>query len=198
MATDYAAIVRELLSFYDFADKTVLAVGAGGGQLAAWARPTRKVTAVDSDAAALVRLSEAVARLELTDRFEMITADFGTVERKADAMLFEFSLHEIPDPTAALRRAKRQAPDVVVIDHAPGSPWAYYTAEEEKVAAEWRVLEAFPPRRSRLFEATQTFGDFAMLAQRLEAQGEPSLSRIEDFRSREVIAIPMPYGIALL
>jgi len=198
MATDIAAIVRELLSFYDFTDKTVIAVGAGGGQFASWARPTRKVVAVDSDPDALARLAEAVARLALADRYEMVAADFHSLERTGDAVLFEFCLHEIPDPAAALRRAKRLAPDVVVIDHAPGSPWAYYTAEEEKVAAEWRALESFPLRHSRLLETVQVFDDFSSLVEKVKSQGEPSLGRVETFRGQTTITIPMTYGMAIV
>jgi predicted RNA methylase len=198
MATDVAAIVRDLLSFYDFTDKAVIAVGAGGGQLAAWARPTRKVIAVDSDANALARLSEAVERLGLAHKYEMAVADFYALERTADALLFEFSLHEIPDPAAALRHARRLAPDIVVIDHAPESLWAYYAGEEEKVAAEWRTLESSPLRRSRRSEAAQTFDDFSALAEKVKPQGEPSLRRIECFRGQTKITIPMSYGIALV
>ena len=198
MATDIAAIIRELLSFYDFTNKTVIAVGAGGGQFATWARATRKVIAVDSDADALARLSETAERLALADKYEMVAADFQTLERTGEAVLFEFCLHEIPDPAAALRRAKRLAPDVVVIDHAPGSPWAYYTAEEEKVAAEWRALGSFPLRRSRLFEAVQAFDDFPALVEKVKPQGEPSLRRVEAFRGQTTITIPMSYGIAIV
>jgi ubiquinone/menaquinone biosynthesis C-methylase UbiE len=199
MSTDVAAIVRELLSFHDFTDKTVIAVGAGGGQLATWAASARKVIAVDTDANALSRLSQAVERLGLADKYEMVPADFHTLElTHADVVLFEFSLHEIPDPAAALRRAKRLAPDVVVIDHAPGSAWAYYTAEEQKVALEWNALESFPPRRSRVYEAVQAFDDYLALAEKVRPQGELSLSRIKAFRGQAEIKIPMSYGIALV
>lgn len=52
MATDLSAIVRNLTAFYDFAGKTVVAVGAGGGQLAESARSMRHVVAVDRDPSA--------------------------------------------------------------------------------------------------------------------------------------------------
>jgi ubiquinone/menaquinone biosynthesis C-methylase UbiE len=199
MSTDVAAIVRELLSFHDFTDKTVIAVGAGGGQLATWAASARKVIAVDTDANALSRLSQAVERLGLADKYEMVPADFHTLElTHADVVLFEFSLHEIPDPAAALRRAKRLAPDVVVIDHAPGYAWAYYTAEEQKVALEWNALGSFPLRRSRVYEAVQAFDDYLALAEKVRPQGELSLSRIKAFRGQAEIKIPMSYGIALV
>jgi ubiquinone/menaquinone biosynthesis C-methylase UbiE len=199
MSTDVAAIVRALLSFHDFTDKTVIAVGAGGGQLATWARAARKVIAVDSDADALSRLAQVVGRLGLADKYEMVPADFHTLElAHADIVLFEFSLHEIPDPAAALRRAKRLAPDVIVIDHAPGSAWAYYTAEEQKVALEWNALESFPARRSRVYEAVQAFNDYSALAEKVRPQGELSLSRIETFRGQTSIKISMSYRIALV
>jgi 2-polyprenyl-3-methyl-5-hydroxy-6-metoxy-1,4-benzoquinol methylase len=47
MATDIGAIERNLQSFYDFQDKSVIHVGAGGGQLIGYAAITRSVLAID-------------------------------------------------------------------------------------------------------------------------------------------------------
>jgi len=47
MAADVRAIVANLAEFYDFGSKVVVDVGAGGGQLVEFARPARRVVAVD-------------------------------------------------------------------------------------------------------------------------------------------------------
>jgi hypothetical protein len=41
MATDYALMIENLLSFYDFNDKSMIAIGAGGGQFVAYGRAPR-------------------------------------------------------------------------------------------------------------------------------------------------------------
>ena len=59
MATDMAAVLANLLGFYRFDDTIMIAVGAGGGQLAGYGRVARQVIAVDSDGAALAALALA-------------------------------------------------------------------------------------------------------------------------------------------
>ncbi|MCJ7587638.1 MAG: hypothetical protein MUQ00_07040 [Candidatus Aminicenantes bacterium] len=128
MATDYGKIVEDLLAFYDFRDKTVVAVGAGGGQLIEYGRPARKVIAVDNDALALGKLREKLKAAALEDKFTPVLCDFNRAAMTGDAVLFEFCLHELPDAAAALRHAKYLAPDVVIFDHGPGSDWAFFTS----------------------------------------------------------------------
>jgi len=50
MATDVNAILNSLTSFHDFKDKCVIAVGAGGGQLALVGQVAKQVIAIDQDA----------------------------------------------------------------------------------------------------------------------------------------------------
>ncbi len=52
MTTGLAALLDNLLRFYPFDGKVVLAVGAGGGQLAGYGRAAKRVIAVDHEAAA--------------------------------------------------------------------------------------------------------------------------------------------------
>ena len=56
MATDIEAVERNLRSFYDFHDKIVVHVGAGGGQLIGYSEIARSVLAVDIDEQALSTL----------------------------------------------------------------------------------------------------------------------------------------------
>ncbi|MCX6573866.1 MAG: hypothetical protein NTX99_07720 [Candidatus Aminicenantes bacterium] len=180
MAADYTKMVADLLAFYDFGGKTVLTVGAGGGQLIEYGRAARKVLALDSDAAA------------------PILGDFCTIALDADVVLFEFSLHEMADPGVALERARRLAPAVVVFDHGPGSLWSYIAAEEDKVVAAWAAVCRFPVKKTRIYDGVQAFPGYEELCQKVKGQGETSLARIERYRGQAGIRIPFTYGLALI
>ena len=134
----------------------------------------------------------------LEDRFEPVVGDFFRTSRPADVVLFEFCLHEMPDPGAAVEHARGLAPDVVVFDHAPGSAWAFIASEEAKVAAAWAALGRFPVRKTRKYETVQLFPDFAALRERVQGQGPTTLARIEAYRGETDIRIPMSYGLALV
>ncbi len=177
MATDYEAVVRNLLDFYDFEGKRVIDVGAGGGQLIGYARVVRSVLAVDNDAAALKTLGERLRAAALEDKFECRLADFLHVRdgEGADVVLFEFSLHEIPGPAEALAHALELAPDVVVMDHRPDSAWAWFVCEEDKARDAWRAIDERHPHdvvvRTRYVDCEQFFHDFGELAAKVGPRG---------------------------
>ncbi len=197
MAVDAQAVLRTLLDFYDFRDTIVLSVGAGGGQLAEYGRVARRVVAVDCDAQALGALADRLASLGLGDRFELVAADFLAVGVHADVVLFEFSLHEMPDPEAALAHAAGLAPDVVIIDHAERSAWAWHVVEEDKVAASARSIAARAPRRSLRVETVQRFADHEELLKKVRVQGEAALRRAATFAGCRDFEIPMAYRLDL-
>jgi predicted RNA methylase len=196
MAADYQKMVADLLAFYDFEDRLVLTVGAGGGQLIEYGRAARKVLALDSDAAALDKLRENLRIAGLEDKFEPVLGDFFEAGLKADVVLFEFSLHEMADPRAALERARRLAPAVVVFDHGPGSLWSYMAGEEDKVVAAWAAVCRFPVEKTRMYDGVQVFPGYEELFQKVKGQGEISLARIEKYRGQAGIRIPFTYGLA--
>ena len=198
MATDTRQIVANLTAFYDFMDKTVVAVGAGGGQLAEYARGTRRVVAVDRDAAAIDQLGARARACGLAERFVLVPRDFFEVRTPGDVVLFEFCLHEMADPARAIRRAQELAEDVLVIDHVPVSRWSWCAAEEGPMEAAWKAVDARSVRRRRDVEASQRFHDYAELEARLARQGPVSLERIGAYRGQTSICIPMPYRMALL
>jgi len=198
MAADYKKAVADLLAFYDLKDKTVLSVGAGGGQLIEYGRTARRVLALDCDASALERLRENLKAAGLADKFEPVLADFFETGLRADVVLFEFSLHEMADPGAAVERARGLAPAVVVFDHWPGSDWSYVAAEETKVAASWAALGRFPVLKTRRYEAVQLFGAYEELYEKVKGQGPASLDRIAAYKGQTGIRIPMSYGLALI
>ncbi len=198
MSKNIGLILKNLLEFYEFSEKTVVAVGAGGGQLADFGRKAAGVIAVDNDSNALEKLKSRLAELDLTDRFELVLGDFAGVDRHGDAVLFEFSLHEMDDPEAAICHALKIAPEVVVLDHLTGSEWAYYTAEEEKVSGSWRALNKFDFARYGSFQAEQHFAGYDELYEKVKSRGDTSIHRIEKFRNRDNIRFPMPYALALI
>ena len=197
MATDIGQIVANLLAFYDVANKTVVAVGAGGGQLIEYTRSARRVIAVDRDKAAIDRLVARARETGLADRFTLVTSDFLDVRPRGDVVLFEFCLHLMAEPERALAHAAELAPEVVVIGHAPGSRWSWYAAEDIGVEAAWKAAEGHIRRRQDV-ETFQHFRDYAELEARLANQGSRSLARIRPLLGQTAIAIPMPYRLALL
>jgi SAM-dependent methyltransferase len=198
MAADYQRMIRNLLEFLDFSGRAVITVGAGGGQFIEYGRSALKVLAVDQDRAALEVLRERLAQAGLADKFTLVHAEFLKFRESADIVLFEFCLHEMPDPSAALIHAMTLAPAVVVMDHWPGSEWAYIVAEEDKATAAWTAIASSRPERTVSFETSQLFRDYEELRQKVHVQGERSLARIERFKGLSDFSIPMTYGLALL
>ena len=198
MATDIAQVSANLLSVYDFSNKVVVAVGAGGGQLMDYAQSASKVFAVDSDPGAIEKLETEVRSRGWTDRFEIIHSDFDRTDVGGDVVLFEFCLHEMKDPSGAIARARSMAPDLIIIDHLPESDWAYYTAEERKVRNSWDAVLTCEIRIRGSFSAIQRFRDYGELQDRVRILGEESLGRIERFADETDIVIRMPYGIVLI
>ena len=198
MTADVLAMLKNVLEFTDFNNKTIIAVGAGGGQFAEYGKKARRIIAVDTNPEALEALQKKVAIIGLSDRFEYHAGDFITFALRGDMVFFEFCLHEMADPVLALAKAKSMAPQVVIFDHSPTSPWAYITAEETKVKNAWQAIQAQNPSRVQHFPSQQSFATFTELEAKVIAQGEVSLQRIEPYRGQKNFTIPMSYGLALL
>ena len=198
MATDIAAILRNLESCYDFTGRSVIHVGAGGGQLIGYAGRAGSVLGVDPDAAAVGRLKAAIRERGLEARFRVVQSDVQSVSARADVVFFEFCLHEIVDPLTALRHAQTLAPEVLVVDPAPRSAWAWHLCETEKVLRGWAAAERFPLALDRTFPGEQRFHDYAELLARVEALGDCVVRRLRDFEARRDFTIDMPYRVALL
>jgi SAM-dependent methyltransferase len=198
MATDIEAIERNLRSFYDFGDRSVVHVGAGGGQLIGYASAARSVLAVDIDGEAAARLEESVREKGLSRRFEIEVADILSVSAAADVVFFELCLHEMPDPARALRHAQGMAPDILIIDHHPESPWAWYVCEDEKAARSWGEVRGCNISKEATFRADQKFASYSELLNKVEVMGESAVDRISEFVDSSNISIEMIYTVALL
>lgn len=198
MAIDAKKLIGNLLSFYDFSGKTVLSVGAGGGQLVEYARTAKKVYAVDIDRTALDRLSECLTKLDLSDKFSLIHSDFEKVDVKADVVLFEFCLHEMPDAKTAITHAQTLSRNIVICDHLYTSEWAYCVDEDQKAKKVWDVLNTFPDKKINLYDTEQRFASYDELYNKVKVQGETTLSRIKKYEGCTNFIIPMKYTIAML
>jgi hypothetical protein len=198
LATDVARVIENLCRFYEFSGKTVVSVGAGGGQLIEYGRTARKVIAVDQDAESLKQLETAVHAKGMPEIFELVHSDFDEFGGRADVVLFEFCLHEMKEPLSALEHARTLAPDIVVLDHWPGSEWAFFVVEEEKVRVSRNAMERFGIRSEERFEAEQRFNDYDELLAKVSVQGPVAIERVSTFRGAANIVIPMVYGVALL
>jgi SAM-dependent methyltransferase len=198
MATDLAAILQSLESCYDFTGRTVIHLGAGGGQFIGYAGKARSVLGVDPDSAAVERLQAAIRERGLGDRFRVLQGDVQSVSARADVVFFEFCLHEIVDPLTALRQARALAPEVLVVDPAPGSSWTWYLCEAEKVLRGWAAAEQFPRSLDRTFPGVQRFHDHAELLARVKALGECVIRRVREFEGRQDFLIDMPYRVMRL
>jgi tRNA A58 N-methylase Trm61 len=198
MTTDINAIIANLLAFYDFRDKTVISVGAGGGQLIEYGRTAGKVIAVDNDPGAIEKLRENLKLSDLEKKFTIVLEDFESTTSRADAVLFEFCLHEMKDPEAAVKHARSLAPDVIILDHWPDSEWSCIVAEEAKVAAGWRALMRFAMKKEQKHDTVQIFKDYEELFAKVKGQGETSIARIAKYKGNTDIVIPMSYGLVLI
>jgi 2-polyprenyl-3-methyl-5-hydroxy-6-metoxy-1,4-benzoquinol methylase len=198
VATDIAMVIANLKSCYDFKGKSVVHVGAGGGQFVGYAAEARRVVAVDPDAEAITRLRAAIEASGLGDRFTVAQAQFESTSEQADVVFFEFCLHEMDDPEAALRHARTLAPETLVIDHAPESQWAWHTAETAKAQRSWKAVERVGIRRDRRFVGRQLFGNVDALVTRLASLGEPAVSRARAIGETTRIDIEMIYRVAVI
>jgi hypothetical protein len=187
MAADYRMLTERLTRFYDFAGKTVLYVGAGGGRLMGPVASAKRLIAIDRDAAALASLD-----------LEKVVADFANVEIKGDVVYFEFCLHEMADPLKALEHARTLAPDIVVFDHASGSEWAFLCSEENLVKRSAAAMSQFGCRRRDALHTEQRFRDHAELVDRIKGQGNVAIERARRLEGTSGIEIPMECELVLL
>lgn len=160
MAADIQEIISNLSDFYNLSGKTIISVGAGGGQFIEYGRMANHVFAIDNDGPALEILEEKLIKSGLTDKYTLVHSDFYLTSRKGDVVLFELSLHELNDPAAAVTNALTLAPDVIVLDHWVSSEWVYVIDEKEKVERSWAALEVFDFNNFRSYDTVEFFRDY--------------------------------------
>jgi Methyltransferase domain len=203
MAADYKQMEQNFRRFYDFSGKTVVGVGAGGGPFTDLVCESKKLIVIDKDPAAIQQWEARIAAVGLKDRVdkdrvEIVQADFCATSPRGDVVYFEFCLHEMDDPSQALRHALTLAPEVLVFDHLPDSEWAFQGAEEDKVRRSTDALANFHCVRRQAFRTEQRFENYQQLLDKVSPQGALALQRAERYRDAGAIAIPMTYGLSLL
>jgi 2-polyprenyl-3-methyl-5-hydroxy-6-metoxy-1,4-benzoquinol methylase len=198
VATDLGLIIRNLASFYNVEGKSVLHVGAGGGQLVEYLKAAGKVLGIDSDENAITALHTALERAGMLDNYSVVQKDWFEITEQADVVYFEFCLHEIDDPEAAVRRAQSLAPEILMVDHDPESRWSWYAGETEKITRSWQAARKFGVVREASHRGIHRFKDYAELLARLQGLEEPTLTRIREFEGKTNIEITMPYRMAVL
>ena len=198
MATDINKILKNIYELYDLTDRTIITVGAGGGQLIGYGHKAKNVFAIDYDKEALDKLKDNLIKAGLEEKFSLIYSDFSVLDLRGNVVMFEFCLHEMDNPESALKHAKTMAPEIIVLDHITGSEWAFIGAEEEKIEKSWSALMGLNPRKVQKFETIQFFHDYEELYQKVKPQGETSIERIQRYKEKTNITIPMTYAIALI
>lgn len=153
---------------------------------------------MNTDEGAIDRLVARVREEGFADRFHVVVGDLASVDLRGDVVLFEFSLHTIWDAPSAIARAGMLAPEIVVMDHAPGSPWSWFTSEDQGVVDGWAAVRRTAIVRQTSVDAVQRFSDYTALQIRMRHHGSTSQARIEEFASIAPIEIAMPYRLALL
>lgn len=198
VAADYPLLTRKLHDFYNFADKTVLLVGAGGAMLLDPAIPMKKLIAVDRDLSALREFERRTAKHGKKGSVEVVHGRFEEITAHCDVVYFEFCLHEMADPFGALKHARTLAPDAVVFDHSPVSEWIFYAAEEEAVRRSAQAMKNFGIRRRSFFRTVQRFADYAELLTKISAQGPLAIQRAGRYLAATNFVIPMFCELVLL
>ena len=195
MATDIEIIVKNIRSVFDFKDKSVIQVGAGGGQLIGCAKDANSIIAVDNDPSAIEKLNIVVGKNKQFNNISIIEGTIDSINQNVDIVFFEFCLHEIDNPGFALNKAFEFAPQILVVDHHPDSEWAWITCETEKVTQSWIEVEKYYIIQKETYNAIQLFSDYLELYRRIEPLGKLAIERIQRFQSQKNISIKMQYTI---
>ena len=198
MALDRTRLTANLHNFYDFEGKTVLCIGAGGGQLLDQNVVTAETVLIDRDPQSFSGMSKCEPTHEKQGRVRTVVADFNDVNIQGDVAYFEFCLHEMEDPQRAIEHARKLAADIVIFEHSPASDWVFYSGEEEKVHRCAEALAHFTIRRHRNVYAEQRFKDHLELAAKLSTQGDLANRRAGRLADATNIVIPMRCDLALL
>lgn len=198
MATDLIKMIENLLNFYDFDNKTVISIGAGGGHFFEYAYKTKHVIAVDIDVNGIESLRKVLIKEELLEKFTLVHSDFYDFKAEGDLLMFDYCLHEIENTNKAIGHALSMSHKVLINDHWPESEWAYIVDEDEKVRKSWKAINSINTHKITRFDTIQFFNNYAELYQKVKGQGEKTLRRIEKYKEKKDITIPMSYGMALI
>jgi hypothetical protein len=100
-------------------------------------------------------------------------ADILSISQDADVVFFEFCLHEMSDPAKALKHAKGLAPNILLIDHHPDSPWGWCICEDTKVSWSWEEARRLNVIREVSYKVNQEFDSYSELLSKVEVGNGP-------------------------
>lgn len=198
MATDLKQMINNLLEFYDFNNKTVISIGAGGGQFYEYAFKTKHVTAVDIDVNGIESLKKSLVKEGILNKFTLVHSDFYDFKAEGDILMFDYCLHEIDNSEKAIQHALSMSHEVLINDHWPGSEWAFIVNEDVKVRKSWKEINKIKCHKITKYNTIQFFHNYEELYQKVKGQGENSIRRIEKYKDKKNISISMTYGLALI
>lgn len=189
---------NNLLEFYDFNNKIILAVGAGGGQFIEYGFKARKIFAIDNNEEAINKLHNKLLQRGLAEKYSLLHSDFLQTTLTGDLVFFEFCLHEMIDPRIAIEHAFTMAPEILIADHCPGSEWSFITDEDKKISKSWSESELYKIKTIRRYNTFQYFTDYDALLEKVECLGLNSINRISGYKDRKNISISMSYCFSLI
>lgn len=198
MVVDKSELAANLAKFYDFQGKSAICIGAGGGLLLEPSTGVASVVAIDKDAEALDKFRNESKSRWVGIPIQFVPRRFEEVDFRGDVVYFEFCMYMMEDPQKTLEHARSLAPDIVAIDHLPGSRWVYYWAGEKEVLRSTKALESFGIKRKKRFTAEQRFKDWRALADRLTGLGEESRRRVLELKEAKDVHMPMDCCLYLL
>ena len=198
MVVDRNELATNLREFYDFAGKSAICVGAGGGLLLDPASRVASVVAIDKNAEELERFRTESKTKWAGIPLRFVPSKFEEVDFQGDVVYFEFCMYMMEDQRKTLDHARSMARDIVVIDHVPGSKWIYYWAGEEEVMRSTKVLESYGVRRKKRFTSEAWFKDWQAFADRLTGLGEESRRRVLELKEAKDVRMPMDYCLYLI
>ena len=197
MATYLDKMKQDISEFIDCHRQTVLIVGAGGGKLFGYTDSARKIYALDCNKEALDKLNEIIRECDQGNKYELICDYFENVTTNVDIVIFEFSLHEIPDTYKTLKHAKSLATRVIVAEHTSDSEWICLAQEDQNVKRVEDGLSKFNIKKSNEYITGKEFKDLDDLKSKLGYRIDDTLPSIfENYKNKKNYVIEMKYRIS--
>ena len=185
------------MEFINCDGKSVLIVGAGGGKLFGYTDSARKVYALDCNNKALDKLKEVIPLDEQGNKYELMCDYFENVNTKVDIVIFEFSLHEIPDTDNALKHAKNLAKRVIVAEHASDSELICLAQEDQNVKKVEEGLKRFEIKKVNEYVTGKEFRDIDDLKIKLGYNVNDNVPRVfESYKNKTNYIVEMKYRIS--
>ena len=197
MSTYLDKMKQDISAFINCYGQSVLIVGAGGGKLFGYTDSARKIYALDCNKEALDKLKEIIPECDQGNKYELICDYFENTTTKVDIVIFEFSLHEIPDTYKALKHAKSLGNRVIVVEHTSDSEWICIAQEDQNAKRVEDGLNKFNIKKANEYITGKEFKDLDDLKCKLGYKIDDTLPCIfENYRNKKNYVVEMKYRIS--